>query len=173
MDKCFYNITQFISIKIIIECIYEYPAPKPMNPNPKEEINEAAWFLHNLYIQNPNASWQMILLTRLKWRLWSSRHLFSSNPIPRKSWWEPQALEYHFHLGICTPYADAVGMLLHINWIESLQWENLLFHPKLSFLTALPLSVAKCSLQHLKFKMVKGSVISNDWSDSCFWLDLH
>jgi hypothetical protein len=39
----------------------------------------------------------------------------SSNPLSRKSWLEPQALESRINWEIYTPYACAAGMLLHIN----------------------------------------------------------
>jgi hypothetical protein len=38
-----------------------------------------------------------------------------SNPLSKKSWLEPQALEYRINWEICTPYAGAAGMLLHMN----------------------------------------------------------
>jgi hypothetical protein len=46
---------------------------------------------------------------------WFSIFLISSNPLSRKCWEEPQALEYHINWEIHAPYAGAVGMLLHIN----------------------------------------------------------
>jgi hypothetical protein len=50
------------------------------------------------------------LITRNIWTLGSVVSLFLS----RKSWWEPQALEYRINWERYTPYADATGMLLHI-----------------------------------------------------------
>jgi hypothetical protein len=49
------------------------------------------------------------------WKPWFSSFLVSSNPLSKKSWYEPQALEYSINWEIYTPYAGAAGMLLHIN----------------------------------------------------------
>ena len=46
---------------------------------------------------------------------WFSSFLVSSKLISRKSWWEPQGLEYWINWKIYTPYAGTAGMLLHIN----------------------------------------------------------
>ena len=46
---------------------------------------------------------------------WFSSFLVSSNPLLRRSWQEPQALDYRINWEIYTPYTDAAGMLLHIN----------------------------------------------------------
>jgi hypothetical protein len=46
---------------------------------------------------------------------WFSCFLGSCNPLWRKPWWEPQALEYRINWEIYTTYAGAAGMLLHIN----------------------------------------------------------
>ena len=43
---------------------------------------------------------------------WFRSFLVSSNPLLRKSWWAPQALEYRINWEIYTPYAGTVGMLL-------------------------------------------------------------
>ena len=44
-----------------------------------------------------------------------STFLVSSNPLLRKYWEEPQALEYRINRETYTPYAGAAGILLHIN----------------------------------------------------------
>ena len=60
-----------------------------------------------------------------------------SNPISRKSWFEPQALEYRINWVICkyTPYVSFAGMLLHINGKFTMKNLNNLFCCKVSFLT--------------------------------------
>ena len=44
---------------------------------------------------------------------WFSSFLVSTYPLSRKSWYEPQTLEYRINWKMYTPYADAAGMLLN------------------------------------------------------------
>ena len=50
-----------------------------------------------------------------KWNPWFSSFLFSTNPLSRKSWYAPQALDYRINWEIYTPYAGAAVMVLHMN----------------------------------------------------------
>jgi len=63
-----------------------------------------------------------------------SSFLDNSNFLSRKSWYEPQALEYRINWDIYTPYAGAVGMLLHINGKFTMR-KLKFFCRKVSFLT--------------------------------------
>jgi hypothetical protein len=53
---------------------------------------------------------------------WFSSFLVRSNPLSRKFWLEPQALEYWINWEIYIQYAGAAGMVLQTN--GSSQWEN-------------------------------------------------
>jgi hypothetical protein len=43
--------------------------------------------------------------------------LVRSKHLSRKTWHEPQTLEYSINWEIYIPYADGAGMLLHLNWM--------------------------------------------------------
>jgi hypothetical protein len=69
-------------------------------------VKLSRWWLH-LNQEEP------LVQQRTKRNPWFIGFLVSSNPLSRKSWQEPQALNYRINWEICAPYAT--GMLLHIN----------------------------------------------------------
>ena len=59
-----------------------------------------------------------------------------NNTLSKKSWHEPQALEYRINWEIYNPYAGAAGILLHINGKFTIEKKlNHLFCHKVSCLT--------------------------------------
>ena len=75
-------------------------------------LTKSWWRPHNFLSDD-------VYLTTRKPRF--NNFLVSSKHLSRKTWHEPQALEYSINWEIYTPYADGAGMLLHLNWKCSIE----------------------------------------------------
>jgi hypothetical protein len=106
-----------------------------------EDIRGHLWHRYSIAINQVMEADDFNLTNR---NLWFSRFLVCSNPLSRKSWQEPQALEYRIRWEIYIPYAGADEMLLHIYGKFTMGKLKLSLLSESFVLIRHPLSMSRC-----------------------------